>query len=691
MTHEHREVPNDALSELDETIRRSLDRSSAGVGEITAGELAALLGDRAESGDAAGRRPSGGRPTARPGRDPRRWLAVAAALTVVAGMLGTYLLLRGESDPPVTNVADGDGVSNGFDSWSPGWHELDRGPVPGFVSASLAWFDGHLVVAGGLWVEQDADSGSSDWVTSQWAYDPQRRNWGELAAPPFEIDSMVVSDRVLVAVGSPPGQSDRPRADREYRWATLDSIDQQWVDRGGLDGLIGTEMRPYMRTSLEGSDILVNTGRHVIDFSQGSVLDPSAGDSMPLGPPELEGSPPNSYLPPLVQPVAMRLGGESGTSAVWPPAPTGDQHGSAEVFSDDLLIWDAVGQRLDRVEVSRSESTGSDSPRAGSMPSVPIKGDGDGDDAQPDRWTTVVVDGRVLLIGVEGPALDSAYSFDPRTGAVDAIASIGGTIGSSATGGEQRCYFAQASSTGDVVAMPCDTTTPGAVPLVMQDGEWSATPDLPSRVDRAARVRSWLMMEPAGDAIVIWSTMDRPQPYDESVYVPEASDPWALVWVPGPSESDRGSNRGSATMPDRIESGSSQKSDACVVDDLPDIAFALDGRFNPLPLAGIGGLGDVDETEPPMPPGSDTSVVDAVCARYWVAADDPGTHVTQYVGRPSGVAPGTGETVGPYEVYPIHEGFVIEHRDLDGDADWSLVLYGLGADEVNKIAEQLPA
>lgn len=133
-----------------------------------------------EEGRSAGAEP------ARRGRSRQLpWLAVAAAVAVVALVAG--VLAMGEDDgadkvstttpDPTVTTREGDSSSPTF-GYTPGWHELDTGPLSARTGAAVTWTGEELIVLGGVDVDGEP-------VADGAAYDPIERTWRSIAESPL--------------------------------------------------------------------------------------------------------------------------------------------------------------------------------------------------------------------------------------------------------------------------------------------------------------------------------------------------------------------------------------------------------------------------------------------------------------------------------------------------------------------------
>ena len=206
--------------------------------------------------------------------------AVAAALAVVVG-IGVVAL--GGTDPadvrtfdaPITtntappNTSGGTAPpaeADGFDEWTPGWHDVDTGPVPA-GTADVDWAGELLYVAVGdrLFVHDPADS-----------------SWVELPAPPttgaVETDIIVLPE--IGAEGTVLALTHR--FGEPVQSARLDLGSTTWTEVGVVpDGYEGTGTPSGPRDPNSGR-ALVWTGERVLDLTAGAVFDPATDAWEPL-------------------------------------------------------------------------------------------------------------------------------------------------------------------------------------------------------------------------------------------------------------------------------------------------------------------------------------------------------------------------------------------------------------------------
>lgn len=200
----------------------------------------------------------------------------AAALVVVVGV-GAAALTGGDdpadvdtSDTPTTTtagppttdtVSPPSTASVGFDALTPGWHEVDTGPVPA-GSADVEWSGERLYVA----------------VADRlFVHDPSAASWDELpslsASGPIETDIIVLPD--VGAEGTVLALM--YRFEQPLESARLDLETNVWTDLGEVpNGYDGAEIPGLSGPRDPNSGrALVWTGERVIDFTSGAVFDPA--------------------------------------------------------------------------------------------------------------------------------------------------------------------------------------------------------------------------------------------------------------------------------------------------------------------------------------------------------------------------------------------------------------------------------
>ena len=203
-------------------------------------------------------------------------LAIAGMVGVAASVLssaprdGSDVETRGPgttttaADPEVSTTTLPPPAAGAFDHLSPGWHDINTGPVPD-SPATVAWSGREFLVATG---------------TELFGYDPVSDAWREFPSLPFDEGASVAivsMDGPLLAVAEDPGTAVRSAvldvgaAD----WRALGEVPNGYpadigIDRGPGDQNYGTS--------------LVWTGERVVDSTHGAVFDPvTAGWSpMPL-------------------------------------------------------------------------------------------------------------------------------------------------------------------------------------------------------------------------------------------------------------------------------------------------------------------------------------------------------------------------------------------------------------------------
>ncbi len=567
----------------------------------------------------------------------RGLLAVAALILLAIGISAAFLTLRGSRS---NRVATTPGDQNGFDSWGPGWHEIDRGPVPTSAVTSLAWFDERLVAVGGSVF--DVTEAGGTWKGWAWAYDPNRRSWTAMPKPPMAAVTLIAAGDRLVAVGADPNRVGKPGPPVERdRWATWSFRERKWVDRGVMQSNSAlAQMGIAPGISGDGSERLVWTGQSVLDMTRGTVLEPRTGK---VGLVEY----PQGVL--TFGHLAATSPVWTGSAVVWPsPSSSGGAPG---------LAWGPDGQDVREIP-------------------APLAPEGSGIDvATPSNVITVAVDGSVVLFGVgEGISEPYVQSFDPAT-----------DRWSSMPVAEQfrfaECFYGSATTTADVLLVPCYRESPARVPIVLRDRKWFDTGAMPANVP-AGPDKLWISLTPAGRSIVVWSRQGYMANPDESV----RSGQWAAVWVPERTDDLKPPTAESpnsmvtttataTTMPgksvpdDAIPPATSPAQCAAEMSTLPDITGLLPPIFNIGPEPGAGGM-----------PG-----VEGPCTRYWGVSTDPGVHVTQGPGSSTYRGPEKGSS-GDYVWSEIEDGWTIEYH---GRGPCYLQIYGVTEASVKALFERL--
>lgn len=450
------------MNDLDETLRSGLRASTEGIGQINGEELSELLHARAaaRAADLADR----------PSR--ARAIAIAAAVALLASVSG-LAAYRLTSDNQRDVATDGPAAAGpGFDGWGPGWHLLDTGPVPMGGPASMAFLDGRLYVA--RLVTSDGDESYRP-RSGLWSFDPATDTWATHPEPPVEDVHIVATDSELVAVGGPGSTGPGP-LDRLLTWATWSPGDAQWTTHGAVP--IAEELRQAGTTGPTPPTTdwsLVWTGRVVIDFTSGAVLDPADGAATPL-----------EFPAEVVRYSHLRQ-----ATPVW----TGSTVVAASWSTRPALAWDESGRLL------------------GEIPGPPM--------ADPEyalSAAAVSVAGEVVLLARDATSGGArAARYDPTSDEWSEVAAPDPT--------EPWCPYLAAAVGDSVVSRGCrhdDTRdrTEDTSPQLLEGDAWSTLADPPRREQGIER---WLGTE---QALVTWVSDD------DSMNNPQAPFRWAAVWIP---------------------------------------------------------------------------------------------------------------------------------------------------------------
>ncbi|HTO01311.1 MAG TPA: hypothetical protein VL068_11610 [Microthrixaceae bacterium] len=485
------------LPPLEEQIRIVVDRVVDGGGNpVTADEVMNRSGQQRSvvTGEPSDPNSHGGRGS---GTEPEarrsRWMIAAAALIIVIGAATAAYFLTGGSES--SRVATTPGHGQGFESWGSGWHEIDRGPVPKMAVSSLAWFRGRLIVVGGSAVLDS--NGKATWNGEAWAYDPAKRSWSKIPTPHIAGALLVVAGDRLVAVGAAPEAVAKPGpTSSRNQWAIWDGGASEWVDRGSMPPNPEAERLGVARNLRGGPELLVWTGKAVVDFTEGKILDPVTGE---VG---------NIEFPKGV----LTYGHLSGTYPVW----TGSE-----------IVWPSPGITDDAPGLM----WGPDGKDVSEIPAPPQDQYPDSAANTSQRLMVAAQDGAVILIGLDGTAEPYVQRFDLATSKWNPM------------GGPERlsapaCFDGAANSGGDLLLVPCVRDEASVVPMVLRGGKWFNTDPLPARLPIHSGSLN-LKLAQAGSSVVVWSI-----PGGE----PDASDsPWAAVWVPEPTSELSPAQRGTPT------------------------------------------------------------------------------------------------------------------------------------------------
>ncbi|HTO00268.1 MAG TPA: hypothetical protein VL068_06295 [Microthrixaceae bacterium] len=548
------------MNDFDEQIRTGLADATKGAGgidsEVLAARLMARQGSEAAGSTAGSPAPSAatsasteagnvvsitdGRASSHQGRG-KRWLSVAAAVALLAGAAGFGVWRANNGDATHLVTANRDPVARGFDSWTPGWHEIDPGPVPPSAGVSMAYFDNRVVVANTT--RSAVSNASSNLVPKAgvWAFDPRDESWSTLPTPPFETVSLVSAGEQLVAVGG-PANLQSTQLERPMRWATWSPGESRWTDRGSLPVEHALQVLGTAGPSGPGGDSLVWTGNRVINVTRGAVLDPATGTATELD------------LPGNLIDYAHLI----SSTPVW----TGDVLVLSSWSRNPGLAYDSLGKRL------------------ADIPGLAM--------ADPDLSvgaTGVAVDGRVVLVAREGQATGRSASFDPESGQWTELPTVQEPK-------EPRwCPPTSASVDNEIVLQPCHSLKGEFValsnPLVLRAGKWEPIP-LPPQSERG--VDTWLGTD---EALVAWTSES------EVEYNPEAPFRWAAVWIPGPGDGRKPVNSskpatskaGSSSTGSSVPNSRPAVPDDCFVNKLPDLGSVLPASMDFGPNPGVGGTG----------------------------------------------------------------------------------------------------
>ncbi len=463
------------MNDLDERIHRGLTEATRQIAQLEPEELAARLRRRAAD--------TAPMTTQAPAtqRNHRR-LAFAAGIVLIAGVVGVGLVMSNGQEANERVVADGadtdrSGGSTGFAGWSPGWHELDTGPLPVGEPPSLAWFDGRLYAAVTL-RSPDGEADQTD-TAGFWAFDPESRKWSELTPPPFPSVEIVATSSGLVAVSGPtPSSSGSPRDVNWATWSPGDVGDPNggWSTHGEMP--VSESLRrvgspgptsPHVRRSI------LWTGKVVIDFTAGSVLDPHDGSAEPL---EM----PGDLIPytHLIQATPVW----TGTRAVvvgWSSAPG--------------LSWDEEGRFI------------------GEIPGPPMA-----DSINTYGASAVSVAGDAVIFGFEHSPADPGVARVGSDNRWEPLPSVPNSP-------EEWCPYLSATVSQEVIVQGCDLETADGdfLPRTYyrwKGDAWSAMPD-PPRSEHG--MQRWLGTD---QALVVWSSVL------DSFNNPRAPFQWAAVWIP---------------------------------------------------------------------------------------------------------------------------------------------------------------
>lgn len=646
-TTEHRDH-GQAADRIDATIRDGLQRATFGLGDTTAGHLAAALAQRRAQSQQRHRRRA-------------RYGAFAAVAALVAAVVGAGVWIT-HDDATVDVVANEPTTTplpaNPFGGYEPGWHEIDPGPVEAMNGALLAWTGSEIVVAGDVgWVDDPQGPGGAGGTadpsadtgpqTRAYAYDPASREWRQLPDPPVANPTVVATDHTLVAVGlsmeSAGGFGD------DWVWATLEASPDGSGERqaggaadgagdGGGDGdgqatahwtpRGSIEMAPELSaagasgpTQPNGRPTLLWTGERVIDVTHGTVLDPASGKSTPLA------------MPSSVVNYTHLV----SSNAVW----TGEEVVLVAWNGGDGLAWDATGESF-RTVAGLPEAKGSNPHLA--IESTAVGGDGR---AALMEWTT----------GASPPG---------RTAVLDVATGTWSRPPDRPTSPDRfYCPMSAAFVGGELVVEDCTGTDTDPGPPVRLEGDSWVSLGGPPWTEGCC-MGTWLGTD---DALVTWATDNDTTNNPEAPYVRGA------IWIPGGEGEpvDAGdrttSTRAGTVVP--TDPGGPGQDRSCRLEALPDLGQFLPTQFDRTPQRGIGG----------MPDSAD------LCARFWGTPRSPAIHVTQ---RPGESLYGmlNVSASGRYRWGAIEDGYGIE---FTGEPTWSTRAYGLDEADFDGLVKGLLA
>lgn len=512
------------MNELDERLRTGLRSSTEHLGHVEPDTLATALAERA-----AGERPVGRlrRSSARP------WLAAAAVLVllVAAGAVGLQRL-GGDGDNVVADRPEPDRPV-GFSQWSPGWHELDTGPVPVGEPPSLAWFDGKLYAAKEI---PPAEGEQFAPRSGMWSYDPATREWSTLPAPPFPRVDIVATDTGLVAVGGPDEGTSTLRL--RSSWATWAPGDAEWTDHSLVPvPEVLLQAGTGGPTSPSGARSLLWTGSAVIDLTAGARLDPADGTATAV------------EMPANV----LRYRHLLQATPVW----TGSQVVVASWSTLPGLAWDAEGRML------------------GEIPGPPTA-----DPAYAIGAAAVESPGGVVLLARDESEGDArAARYDAGTGTWTELPGVPGST-------EAWCPFSAAPVARDVVAQGCEGERPGT-PRRFDGRRWTALPG-PPRSELG--IERWLGTD---EALIVWmgdadTTNNPAAPFQwAAVWIPGPDET-------SPSGGEDPATAPTST-PTSGAPSSIPTEQECRVDELPDLTPFLPEELRVEPQRGLGGMPDSED------------------------------------------------------------------------------------------------
>ncbi|MCB1256807.1 MAG: hypothetical protein KDB26_06870 [Microthrixaceae bacterium] len=495
----------DQHDDLDRRLAEDLIAATEHLTHTDTSCLATLLQSRRESLSTTGDSPDTDpvhetpflHPNSRGRRSPRFWPSVAAALIVVSGVIGAVILANSRPSQRVstnpggssnnTGPKDAPEPSTGFEVLGQGWHEIDLGPVPRGAVYSTTWYHGRLIVAASDFTAR----GDLGWTTALWSYDPGVGEWTELPAPDLNSIEITAAGDHLVAVGvEPTDEINYPPWMVLDHWATWTDGDSEWTARGEIPRspqLVAAGVSPV---GPDGANLLIWTGNELLDFTQGSVLSPATGATRPL------------VLPDNLVDFGDLLSSEpvfTGTKVVW-PSPSGRQG----------LAWSLSGDEFW---------------------TIPAQPNG-GTDAS--GWSHLTT--RVFAVAGSAVVLDSYPGNEPRTSGVRV------TRVDPDTGTETPldpienlpvpgCIAGAVTSEDRLLVVPCASNDRAGTPLVLRDGKWSETVQVPDAKTMTVASRS-VTLTTAGNSVVLFSSL---VPGDW-LHTDRSTDEWkprAAVWVPG--------------------------------------------------------------------------------------------------------------------------------------------------------------
>lgn len=355
-------------------------------------------------------------PGSRDRRRPRVMWVLGAAAVVVALVTGIAL-----STGPSKSSHDVDAVGatrgDGLHTWVPGWHDLATSGVSDLNSVSVVFLHGDLYLAGTRYPR-----GADRPHTELRRFDPVTKGWLEVPAPDMLTTTIVAAGEQLVAVGANQAASGTDLAD-PGEWATWRPGDASWRGLGGI-----AAAPPLQR--LDGAPMrtrhLVWTGRRVIDLTQGSVLDPTAGTTTPL------------ELPSDIGSTAL----VESTTPVW----TGSLVVMTAWSARSGVAWDVDGRLVGLLPPP---------------PDVPTIGD---------STPAAATGGAVVVLAVrDDSGTTLAARLDPTAGTWTRLDDLPPTPIPTGT----RCSYVVAGVDDRVVAAPCAANSSGAAgTFTLDDDRW---------------------------------------------------------------------------------------------------------------------------------------------------------------------------------------------------------------------------